>query len=54
MSADLPIELIELLEKLILENTAFSDHKVLQNLLILTAIKVQLSRDTQHLFIVNY
>ncbi|CAB4482710.1 unnamed protein product [Rhizophagus irregularis] len=39
MNADLPIELIELLEKLILENTAFSDHKVLQNLLILTAIK---------------
>jgi hypothetical protein len=42
MNADLPIELIELLEKLILENTAFSDHKVLQNLLILTAIKVNL------------
>lgn len=42
MNADLPIELIELLEKLILENTAFSDHKVLQNLLILTAIKVSL------------
>ncbi|GBB89855.1 hypothetical protein RclHR1_01670006 [Rhizophagus clarus] len=39
MNADLPLELIELLEKLILENTAFSDHKVLQNLLILTAIK---------------
>ncbi|CAG8591960.1 6823_t:CDS:10 [Funneliformis caledonium] len=39
MSADLPIELIELLEKLILENTAFSDNKALQNLLILTAIK---------------
>ncbi len=42
MAADLPIELIELLEKLILENTAFNDNKTLQNLLILTAIKVNL------------
>ncbi|CAJ0749966.1 23305_t:CDS:2, partial [Entrophospora sp. SA101] len=39
MAADLPLELIGLLEKLIFENTAFSDQKTLQNLLILTAIR---------------
>lgn len=37
-SADLPIELIELLEKIILEPSPFSDNKNLQNLLLLTAI----------------
>jgi ABC-type uncharacterized transport system permease subunit len=40
MAADLPNELIELLEKLVLEGSAFSDNRNLQNLLILTAIKV--------------
>jgi len=40
MAADLSLELIGLLEKLVFENTAFSDQKTLQNLLILTAIKV--------------
>ena len=40
MAADLPLELIGLLEKLVFENTAFSEQKTLQNLLILTAIKV--------------
>ncbi|CAG8774729.1 12958_t:CDS:2, partial [Acaulospora morrowiae] len=44
MAADLPLELIELLEKLILENTAFSDTKPLQNLLILTAIKADAAK----------
>ena len=39
MNADLPNELIELLEKIVLENSSFSDNKNLQNLLILTAIK---------------
>lgn len=39
MAADLPNELIELLEKIVLENSAFSDNRNLQNLLILTAIK---------------
>ncbi|CAL1714910.1 unnamed protein product [Somion occarium] len=39
LSADLPIELIELLEKIILEPSAFSDNKNLQNLLMLTAIR---------------
>ncbi|KAI0924037.1 hypothetical protein AcV5_009400 [Taiwanofungus camphoratus] len=39
LSADLPIELIELLEKLILEPSPFSDNRNLQNLLMLTAIR---------------
>lgn len=39
MQADLPIELIELLEKIILEPSPFSDNKNLQNLLLLTAIR---------------
>ncbi|KAJ1927952.1 Clathrin heavy chain [Tieghemiomyces parasiticus] len=44
MAADLPQELIELLERLILEGTAFSDNRNLQNLLILTAIKADPGR----------
>ncbi|KAI9493853.1 hypothetical protein BDB00DRAFT_762730 [Zychaea mexicana] len=39
MAADLPNELIELLERIILEQSAFSDYKILQNLLIFTAVK---------------
>ena len=39
MSADLPIELIELLEKIILEPSPFSENKNLQNLMMLTAIR---------------
>jgi clathrin heavy chain len=39
LSADLPIELIELLEKIIIEPSPFSDNKNLQNLLMLTAIR---------------
>ena len=39
MSADLPIELIELLEKIILEPSPFNENKNLQNLLMLTAIR---------------
>lgn len=39
LAADLPTELIELLEKIILEPSPFSDNQTLQNLLILTAIK---------------
>ena len=39
MAADLPHELIELLEKIILEPSAFSDNKSLQNLLLLTAVR---------------
>ncbi|KAM7256318.1 hypothetical protein ACFE04_012059 [Oxalis oulophora] len=44
MTADLPHELIELLEKIVLQNSAFSGNFNLQNLLILTAIKADTSR----------
>lgn len=44
MENDLPAELIELLEKIILEPSAFSENAILQNLLILTAIKTDKSR----------
>ena len=44
MAADLPNELIELLEKLVVEGTTFNDNRNLQNLLILTAIKSDKSR----------
>jgi clathrin heavy chain len=44
MAADLPNELIELLEKLVLEGSAFSENRNLQNLLILTAVKADKSR----------
>lgn len=39
MAAELHSELIELLEKLVLEQSVFSDNRNLQNLLLLTAIK---------------
>lgn len=39
IDADLPTELIELLEKIILEPSTFSDNANLQNLLLLTACK---------------
>ena len=39
IAADLPIELIELLEKIIIEPSPFSDNRNLQNLLLLTAIR---------------
>ncbi|KAF9986069.1 hypothetical protein BGZ65_008891 [Modicella reniformis] len=44
MAAYLPNELIELLEKIVLENSAFSDNINLQNLLILTAIQAEKSK----------
>ncbi|KAF7731429.1 hypothetical protein EC973_000237 [Apophysomyces ossiformis] len=44
MDAQLPNELIELLEKIVLETSAFSDNKTLQNLLIFTAVKADPSR----------
>ncbi|XP_064619200.1 clathrin heavy chain 1 isoform X2 [Lineus longissimus] len=58
MTADLPNELIELLEKIVLENSVFSDHssgsdlgqnKNLQNLLILTAIKADRTRVMEYI-----
>ncbi|KAJ2909365.1 Clathrin heavy chain, partial [Coemansia aciculifera] len=44
MAANLPQELIELLERIILEDTPFSNNNNLQNLLILTAVKVEPTR----------
>ena len=39
MEAELPQELIELLERIVLHNSEFANNENLQNLLILTAIK---------------
>merc|ERR1712151_205414 len=44
ITAELPNELIELLEKIVLHNSDFSKEKNLQNLLILTAIKSDKNR----------
>nr|XP_032803266.1 clathrin heavy chain 1 isoform X1 [Petromyzon marinus] len=49
MTADLPNELIELLEKIVLDNSVFSEHRNLQNLLILTAIKADRSRVMEYI-----
>merc|ERR1711998_204693 len=44
IKADLQKELIELLEKIVLHNSDFSNNRNLQNLLILTAIKADKTR----------
>jgi clathrin heavy chain len=44
LAADLPLELIELLEKIVLEPSPFSDNESLQNLLMYTAAKADKSR----------
>jgi clathrin heavy chain len=50
MSADLPNELIELLEKIVLdESSVFRDHRNLQNLLILTAVKADQTRVMEYI-----
>ncbi|KAL3090143.1 hypothetical protein niasHS_006595 [Heterodera schachtii] len=49
ISADLPNELIELLEKIVLENSAFTENRNLQNLLILTAMKADSSRVMEYI-----
>ncbi|PNJ05856.1 CLTCL1 isoform 9 [Pongo abelii] len=49
MTADLPNELIELLEKIVLDNSVFSEHRNLQNLLILTAIKADCTRVMEYI-----
>lgn len=49
MNANLPNELIELLEKIVLETSVFSDHRNLQNLLILTAIKADRTRVMEYI-----
>eukprot|EP00798_Chlamydomonas_sp_ICE-L_P023296 gene23296-30532_t len=48
MARELQAELIELLEKIVLQNSAFSNNANLQNLLILTAIKAAPLRDFVH------
>jgi clathrin heavy chain len=49
MNADLRSELIEVLEKIVLENSLFSEQRNLQNLLILTAIKADKSRVMEYI-----
>nr|XP_012300495.1 clathrin heavy chain 2 isoform X2 [Aotus nancymaae] len=49
MTADLPHELIELLEKIVLDNSVFSEHRNLQNLLILTAIEADRTRVMEYI-----
>lgn len=49
MAADLPNELIELLEKIVIDSSAFNEHRNLQNLLILTAIKADTSRVMEYI-----
>lgn len=49
MAADMPNELIELLEKIVMDNSVFSDHRNLQNLLILTAIKADNTRVMEYI-----
>ncbi|KAJ5070113.1 clathrin heavy chain [Anaeramoeba ignava] len=44
IAAELPNQLINLLEKIVLENSRFSDNSNLQNLLLVTAIKADPSR----------
>ncbi|WFD03268.1 Clathrin heavy chain [Malassezia obtusa] len=44
MAADLPHELIKVLEPIVLEKSAFSDNRSLQNLLLLTAIRTDKSK----------
>jgi len=44
MAADLPSELINLLERIVLQGSDFSDNRNLQNLLILTAIRADATR----------
>lgn len=44
LAADLPVELIELLEKIVLEPSPFSDNQNLQNLLLFTAAKADKNR----------
>lgn len=44
MSANMPHELLGLLEKIVLHSNEFSGYKKLQNLLIITAMKTDKSR----------
>lgn len=53
LAADLPAELIELLEKIVLEPSPFSDNENLQNLLILTAAKADKGRVMDYIHQLN-
>jgi clathrin heavy chain len=53
LAADLPAELIELLEKIVLEPSPFSDNENLQNLLILTATKADKGRVMDYIHQLN-
>lgn len=53
IDADMPTELIELLEKIILEPSAFSDNANLQNLLMLTAAKSDRARVSNYIQSLN-
>lgn len=53
LAADLPTELIELLEKIVLEPSPFSDNENLQNLLILTATKADKARVMDYIHQLN-
>ena len=44
IDAQLPNQLIELLERIVLHNSDFADNRSLQNLLILTAIRSDTTR----------
>jgi len=49
MAADLPGELITLLERIVLQGTDFSDNRNLQNLLILTAIRADTTKVSMYI-----
>lgn len=49
MAADMPGELITLLERIVLQGSDFSDNKNLQNLLILTAIRADATRVAKYI-----
>lgn len=49
MGANLPNELIELLEKIVIDGKRFNDNRNLQNLLILTAIKANSSKTMDYI-----
>ena len=48
MHNDMPGELIELLERIVLQGSDFSSNKNLQNLLILTAIRANKEKVCKH------
>jgi clathrin heavy chain len=49
MQCDLPGELIELLERIVLQGSDFSNNKILQNLLIMTAIRANKDKVSEYI-----